>query len=202
MIGIVKTSDKRFLYMSTYFKEGVIYSDRLEDFKDIDLLILPIGGVDRFLFVKDSAINLRDILANNNVKLIIAGKINDDLKNICQNDDIKLKSYLDEPFYAWENAKLTAYVLIKRILNDFDDSIMKLNILILGSGYCARAIYQMLKRFNQNIAIYCKDRHDIKELYCKGIEYENLNNLSKYDIIRLCNNKSELKIGVFLWKRN
>ena len=202
MIGIVKTSDKRFLYMSTYFKEGVIYSDRLEDFKDIDLLILPIGGVDRFLFVKDSAINLRDILANNNVKLIIAGKINDDLKNICQNDDIKLKSYLDEPFYAWENAKLTAYVLIKRILNDFDDSIMKLNILILGSGYCARAIYQMLKSFNQNIAIYCKDRHDIKELYCKGIEYENLNNLSKYDIIRLCNNKSELKIGVFLWKRN
>ena len=132
MIGIVKTSDKRFLYMSTYFKEGVIYSDRLEDFKDIDLLILPIGGVDRFLFVKDSAINLRDILANNNVKLIIAGKINDDLKNICQNDDIKLKSYLDEPFYAWENAKLTAYVLIKRILNDFDDSIMKLNVLILG----------------------------------------------------------------------
>ncbi|MBS1477248.1 MAG: hypothetical protein HP024_04830 [Acholeplasmatales bacterium] len=183
MIGIVKTSDKRFLYMSTYFKEGVIYSDRLEDFKDIDLLILPIGGVDRFLFVKDSAINLRDILANNNVKLIIAGKINDDLKIICQNDDIKLKSYLDEPFYAWENAKLTAYVLIKRILNDFDDSIMKLNILILGSGYCARAIYQMLKSFNQNIAIYCKDRHDIKELYCKGIEYENLNNLSKYDII-------------------
>lgn len=43
MIGIVKTSDKRFLYMSTYFKEGVIYSDKALDFKDIDTLILPIG---------------------------------------------------------------------------------------------------------------------------------------------------------------
>ena len=62
MIGIVKTSDKRFLYMSTYFKEGVIYSDKALDFKDIDTLILPIGGVDRFLFVKDSTINLNEIL--------------------------------------------------------------------------------------------------------------------------------------------
>ena len=38
-------------------------------------------------------------------------------------------------FYAWENAKLTSYVLLKKILNDFDDSIINLNILILGSGY-------------------------------------------------------------------
>lgn len=52
MIGIVKTSDKRFLYMSTYFKEGVIYSDKALDFKDIDTLILPIGGVDRFYLLK------------------------------------------------------------------------------------------------------------------------------------------------------
>lgn len=114
MIGIVKTSDKRFLYMSTYFKEGVIYSDKALDFKDIDTLILPIGGVDRFLFVKDSTINLNEILNNSNVKTIIAGKINEDLKNICQNDDIKLLSYLDDPFYAWENAKLTSYVLLKK----------------------------------------------------------------------------------------
>lgn len=183
MIGIVKTSDKRFLYMSTYFKEGVIYSDKALDFKDIDTLILPIGGVDRFLFVKDSTINLNEILNNSNVKTIIAGKINEDLKNICQNDDIKLLSYLDDPFYAWENAKLTSYVLLKKILNDLDDSIINLNILILGSGYCARAIYHMLKNINKNLSIYCKDRHDIKELYCKGIEYEDLNNLSKYDII-------------------
>ena len=41
----------------------------------------------------------------------------------------------------------------------------------------------MLKNINKNLSIYCKDRHDIKELYCKGIEYEDLNNLSKYDII-------------------
>lgn len=183
MIGIIKTSDKRFLYMSSYFKEEVIYSDNVDDFKNIDTLILPLAGVDRFLFIKDSAINLNEILSNNNIKKIIAGKINDDLKNICQNDDIKLVSYLDDPFYAWENAKLTAYVLIRKILNDFDDSIMNLNILILGSGYCARAIYGMLKNINNNISVYCKDRHDIKELYCKGIEYENLNNLSKYDII-------------------
>lgn len=183
MLGIIKTSDKRFLYMSSLFKERIIYSDKASDFIDIDTLILPIGGVDRFLFIKDSTINLNEILNNNNIKKIIAGKINEDLKNICVNDDIKLISYLDDPYYAWENAKLTSYVLVKKILNDFDDTITNLKILILGSGYCARAIYNHLKVFSKDIAIYCKDRHDIKEIYCKGIEYEDLNNLGKYDII-------------------
>ena len=52
MIGIVKTSDKRFLYMSTYFKEGVIYSDKVLDFKDIDTLILQLEEWTAFYLLK------------------------------------------------------------------------------------------------------------------------------------------------------
>lgn len=54
MIGIVKTSDKRFLYMSTYFNEGVIYSDKALDFKDIDTFNSPNWRSGPFFFVKDS----------------------------------------------------------------------------------------------------------------------------------------------------
>ncbi len=182
MIGIIKTQDKRFLYLSNYF-ENVIYSDDILDFNNIDTLILPISGIDRFLFIKDSNINLNDIILNNNIKHIIAGKINDDLKNISIKENIKLSSYLDIPYYAWENAKLTSYLLIKKIINDYDSTLFNLNILIMGYGYCGKAIYNMLKPYCNNISIYCRDSHDIKELYCNNIKYENLKELNKYDII-------------------
>lgn len=182
MIGIIKTSDKRFLYLSEYFK-GVIYSDNIIDFNNIDTLILPISGIDRFYFIKDSNINLKDIIDKNNIKHIIAGKVNDDLNNLAYKENIKLSSYLNVPYYAWENAKLTSYLLIKKIINDYDNTLFNLNILILGYGYCSKAIYNMLSPFNNNISIYCRDPHDIKELYCKNIKYENLKELKDYDII-------------------
>lgn len=182
MIGIVKTSDKRFLYLSQFFKD-VIYSDNIIDFNNIDILILPISGIDRFCFIKDSDINLNDILNKNNIKHIIAGKINDDLRDLAHKENIKITSYLDVPYYAWENAKLTSYLLIKKIINDYDTTLFNLNILIMGYGYCGKAIYNMLKPYSNNISIYCRDSHDKKELYCKNIKYENLKELHNYDII-------------------
>ncbi len=183
MLGIIKTSDKRFMYMASNIKSKYVYSDKIDDFHNIDTLILPIGGVDRFLFIKDTALNLRDILEKNNLKKIIAGKINEDLKNIAKEDNIILLSYLDEQYYLYSNGYLTAYVLFKKILNDFDEPIYDKKILITGWGYCARAIYDYLSKLNNNISIYCKDYHDKKDLCFHHIPYESLKKIDDYDII-------------------
>ena len=109
------------MYMASNIKSKYVYSDKIDDFHNIDTLILPIGGVDRFLFIKDTALNLRDILEKNNLKKIIAGKINEDLKNIAKEDNIILLSYLDEQYYLYSNGYLTAYVLFKKILKDIKE---------------------------------------------------------------------------------
>lgn len=183
MLGIIKTSDKRFMYMASNIKGKYVYSDKLEDFYNIDTLILPIGGVDRFLFIKDTSLNLRDILQKNNLKRIIAGKINEDLRNIASEDNIILLSYLDDETYQAKNGYLTAYVFLKKLLNDFDEPIYDKKILITGWGYCARAIYDYLSKINSNISVYCKDYHDKKDLGFHHIPYESLKRLDDYDII-------------------
>ncbi len=198
MLGIIKTTDKRFMYMASNIKEKYIYSDKLEDFVNVEVLILPIGGVDRFLFVKDTALNIRDILQKNNIKKIIAGKINEDLRNICAEDNIVLLSYLEDSFYQSQNGYLTAYVFLKKLLNDFDEPIFDKKILITGWGYCARAIYDYVSKFNKNISIYCKDYHDIKDLDFHKITYESLNKIDDYDIIINTVESNIIKKDMFL----
>ena len=76
--------------------------------------------------------------------------------------------------YLWDaNYKEATYTMF--------DIVKRNNKMLFAHN--AKFDYHMLKNINKNLSIYCKDRHDIKELYCKGIEYEDLNNLSKYDII-------------------
>ena len=134
-------------------------------------------------YFKDTDINISDLISNNEIKLIICGIKNEYLINICKEHNIKLISFLDSENYTWENSKLTAEGLLKKIFSDYDDSISDLKILILGYGYCAKAIYKYLHEICKNITIYARDYHDKKELLSRDIKRSNLDDLAKYDII-------------------
>ncbi len=181
MIGVINTSDKRYDNLVLNLK-NVIYSSNFKELCDVQTLILPLNGVDSFLFIKDTNLNIMDFYVKDGPKLIIAGKINQELKDFCANEDIKLLSYLEDEFYLWENSKLTAEALVKKILNDLEDALYEKEVLILGYGYQAKALYNYLKCFTKNITIYANDYHDKKELFCKDIKLNELDNFN-YDII-------------------
>lgn len=183
MIGIIKTSDKRYDYLCDLITEDYIYSNQLSDFKDIDILVLPLLGIDRFMFIKDTSINLLDFVAKFKLKRIICGMKNEHLIDLCHKECIELISYLDFPSYTWINSKLSAEGLLKKILNDTNDSIIENKILILGYGYMGKALYKYFSPLVNNISIYAKDYHDIKQLFCDGINISKLDDLANYDII-------------------
>ena len=181
MIGVINTQDKRYDNLINNLQD-VIYSNKLTDFNDLDVLVLPLNGVDAFLFIKDTNLNVMDFYIKKGPKKIIAGKINQELIDFCKNEEIELTSYLEDECYLWENSKLTSEALIKKILYDLDDALYKKRLLILGYGYQAKALYNYLSPFTNNIAIYASDYHDKKELFCKNIERNDLTDLN-FDII-------------------
>lgn len=182
LLGIINTNDKRYDYFVNNLKEEYIYSKNFKDFLDIDTLILPLFGVDSFLFIKDTNINLMDICTKNQIKKIICGKKNEFLERFCCDENIKLVSYLESDYYTWINSRLTAEGLIRKIMNDINDSLLSKKILILGYGYCGKALYKYLREFCPSIDIYARDYHDQKELYCNNISLNKLDNFN-YDII-------------------
>ena len=66
MVGIIK-GDNRFTYLNKMIKNSIL-SDQIEDFYDIDILIMGFSGIDKNHYILGTGINLDKILENNNIK--------------------------------------------------------------------------------------------------------------------------------------
>lgn len=183
MLGILKSDDKRYDELIKLIDKPFIYSDCFSDFINIDTLLIPVMGIDERYYIKGTNINIKDIISHNDINKIICGVKSDKLINLCKNLDIELISFMSNSTYIWANAKLTAEGMLKKIFSDLNDSISDEGILILGYGYCGKALFDYLKPICKNITIYAHDYHDIKELFCRDINISKLDDLNKYTII-------------------
>lgn len=185
MIGIVKSKDKRNFYLSQLINKPHIYSENENDFLGIDILILPVLGIDNDGYCKNTNILLIDILKlNPNIKTIITGVASNILKEICKSRNIVLHVLLEKKEIINENAKLTSEGLLRLIGNQIDYSLGDLNVLILGFGYCAQALIHDLKNYPTRIDVFARDYHDQKSIFIQNLGLcENLEDLSRYDLI-------------------
>lgn len=183
MIGIIKSNDERNYFLSKMIKDA-IYSDNVNDFINIDVLIIPPLGCDSFLYCKNTNISLRNIVKNNEIKMIISGLNSKQLEDFTVEQGIKLITYLDKREVINDNARLTAEGLLRIIGSDLKTSLADNHFLILGYGYCAQAVINYLKPYNCKISVFAKDYHDKKNIFINNHSVkEDLNDLKGYDII-------------------
>lgn len=179
MIGIIK-GDSRYTYLAKML-DNVIISDKLEDFVDIDILLLPLGGINNDDIIKQTNINLIDILNNNRIKVIITGNNNIEIKNICEEYNIRLFNLLEDNDFVKSNALLTAKGALYFIHNGIFD-IMDKRVLIIGYGNIGYYLAKLLKSYDMEFYIYTLN--DIENKYINLQEFNKAIEITNnYDII-------------------
>lgn len=171
MIGIIK-GDARYEALSRMLPARI--SSDLCDFIGIDGLILPLGGIDEYYNIKQSNLNLLDILRENDIKLIVVGNANKKLKEICLQRNIALIELLKIPSYVMENARLTAEGILSYLMNG-DLSIKDQRIVVLGYGNIGYYLAELLKACQTNFQIYPGTDLEKKYILLAGYEVADLN---------------------------
>lgn len=171
MIGIIK-GDARYEALSRMLSARI--SSDLCDFIGIDGLILPLGGIDEYYNIKQSNLNLLDILRENDIKLIVVGNANKKLKEICLQRNIALIELLKDPSYIMENARLTAEGILSYLMNG-NLSIKDQRIVILGYGNIGYYLAELLKACQTNFQIYPGTDLEKKYILLAGYKVADLN---------------------------
>ncbi len=167
--------DKRMEYVAS-----TLYSLGCEISKDINnqVIILP------------PPVNLEQVSKLspyfNNIKVIYGGSISKAFKDMIP-DEINVVDYLSNDLVAHKNAILTAKGIIKyahTILNSLDN----LNALVIGYGFCGKAISNELKQYNINISVAVRNNKLKNEIENNGFDYVDIKALhqsknTEYQII-------------------
>lgn len=179
MIGIIK-GDARYTYLSQMI-DGSILSDQLNDFYNIDCLILPFQGINSNLIIRGTDINILDIINNNCIKRIITGNANKELINICNEYKIDLFEMLKDNIFVGENAFLTAKGLLY-LIHQKDTELSDMSLVVLGYGNISYHLCKLLKALKSDFDVYTENNIEEKYIILEG--YKHVKAIDKsYDIV-------------------
>lgn len=122
----------------------------------------------------------KDIIAKlspyfNTIKVIYGGAIAKDFINDIP-DNIHIIDYLSDEFVIKNNAYLTARGIIKYALGT-DDNRNYLSALVVGYGYCGKAIANELKKYNIKTSIAVRNSNLLDEIESNGYNYVDIHSL-------------------------
>lgn len=177
MLYIIKTNDLRYEHLKEFCKEKykVIYDDNIPINYDIELLMLPLDGIDEFGFIKGTNLNLSVILESNKVKNIWCGKIKKKLLDITKKYNVKLYSFYNDLWYCSHEFNIKVDIIRFFLCEKYQQSFEELKILVVGNDYKAYLVSERLG---------C-DIYDTGSISTKAI---NNINFDKYDAIIKFNN--------------
>lgn len=176
MLGIIK-GDIRYEALAKMLPAKI--SSELYDFLGIDVLLLPFGGIDETYHIKQSKLNLLDILKENAIKTIIVGNANDKLKRLCEERKIKLLELLKDLDFIIPNARLTSMGIIDYLSKE-NKAVSDLKICIVGFGNIGYTLAELLKAYGTDFTILPMKEEE--EKYIKLMEYP-LHSFEAYDIL-------------------
>jgi hypothetical protein len=179
MLGIIK-GDIRYDYLSKMIKESVI-SDNLLDLYNIDELLLPLNGINNDYSIKQSNLNLLEIINQNSIKRIYVGNSSKRLEELCNNNSIELIELL-KGNYIIENAKLTAKGIIHYLGYDVCD-ISDYKVLVVGYGNIGYYICEFFDVYGVNYKVLTLNDVENKYLNLSNKQIENKLSGKEYDII-------------------
>ncbi|MDE7384534.1 MAG: hypothetical protein K2M84_02120, partial [Anaeroplasmataceae bacterium] len=176
MLGIIK-GDIRYEVLAELMP--AILSNELYDFLDIDVLLLPFGGIDEDYNIKQSKLNLLDILKENAIKTILVGNANSKLKELCEQKNIKLIELLKDYRFVIPNAKLTSMGIID-YLSRKNLAVSDQKILIVGFGNIGFTLAELLKVNDCSFSIF--PMNEAEEKYAHLLGYKTTD-YKEYDVI-------------------
>lgn len=176
MLGIIK-GDIRYEALAKMLPS--VLSGELYDFIGIDTLLLPFGGIDEYYNIKQSKLNLLDILKENDIKTIFVGNANSRLKEVCSHKNIRLIELLQELDFIIPNAKLTSMGIID-YLSRGDVAVSDLKISIIGYGNIGYTLAELLDSYGTKFTILPMNKEEEKFIKLKGYK---LNEIDESDIL-------------------
>ena len=171
LIYIVKTSDKRYWYLTEFLKERFLceYSNTLPK-NNIKIIVLPLDGVDEFGYIKHTNLKIDNLILNNKIEKIYTGSVNNYLSRICKINNITIASFYDDMVYG-KNEFLIKIDVIKTFLEEkLNTRFSDIKTLVIGNDYRSYLLSEKL-----NIDIYDKGSLASKSL--KNVLWSN------YDVI-------------------
>ncbi|MDE6407218.1 MAG: hypothetical protein K2K48_01575 [Anaeroplasmataceae bacterium] len=176
MLGIIK-GDIRYEVLAQLMSAKL--SSELYDFLDIDVLLLPFGGIDEDYNIKQSKLNLLDILKENAIKTILVGNANSKLKELCEQKNIKLIELLKDYRFVIPNAKLTSMGIID-YLSRKNLAVSDQKVLIVGFGNIGFTLAELLKANDCSFSIY--PTNEAEEKYAHLLGY-SITDFKDYDVL-------------------
>lgn len=166
MIGIIK-GDARYEALAKLMSAKL--SGELCELIGIEGLILPLGGIDDYYNIKQSNLNLLDILKENDIKWLAVGNANNKLKELCLQKNIILIELLKDSKYVMENARLTAEGILSYLASR-DVGLKDQQIVILGYGNIGYYLAELLKAYQTKFQIYPSNELEKKYVLLAGYE--------------------------------
>lgn len=118
---------------------------------------------------------------------IVCGAISQEVQDIFENKNIKYFNLMADEDFVIKNATLTAEGALADLIFYTKKSIFECNILILGSGRCAKAMAYLLFKLGVKFDLTMRDEHKLKQsqLICnKAVNWQEYkNNLKDYDVV-------------------
>ncbi len=151
VVGIIK-GDNRFTYLNKMIKNSIL-SDQIEDFYDIDILIIGFSGIDKNHYILGTGINLDKILENNNIKYIVTGMSNNELDKLAKMYCFNVIELMKDEGFVKDNAFLTAIGIINYLQKD-DLNIASRSYLVLGYGNISFYLINLFKAYKVSYKIY------------------------------------------------
>lgn len=168
--------DKR--YLKTYdlfIKNGfeACYSScgKLKNISESNIIVLPIGSLDREGSLSGSPYTIYDILSMiRSGTIIFAGKVPSIIKNIANEHKVLFFDYTDNEEFNILNAISTAEGAILTALNQSTKTISQSKFIILGYGRIGRALAIRLKALGGIVTIGARSTKSRASAVCDNIE--------------------------------
>ena len=179
MLGIIK-GDIRYDYLSQMTES--ILSRNLEDLIGIDSLLLGFSGIDNQYNIKNSNLNLLDILRQNSIEVIYTGTANPLLKDLCQKRKIRLVELLKEDDFVIPNAKLTAMGIID-YLQRKNKAVSDFKIFLFGYGNIGFFLAKLLRAYGCGVSVFTKNPIEKKMVLLEGYPLKDYRQISDEELI-------------------
>ena len=120
-------------------------------------------------------------------KLLIAGQISEETKDIAQKNNCKIIDIMKKEEIVILNTIATAEGTIQILMENTETILQGLNVLILGFGRVSKTLAQKLKLLQMNVTCAARKESDIAWIETYGYNFININNIngkySEYDVI-------------------
>lgn len=177
MLYIIKTNDLRYEHLKEYCKEKyvVLFDDKVPINYEIEILFLPLEGIDEFGYIKGTNLKLHVLLDTNKVQKIFTGKVKAKLIEISKKYNVEVISLYDDLWYCSHDFNIKVQIIKFFLCEKLQMSFDEIKILVIGNDYKAYLVSERL----------CCDIYDIASISTKAIS--NIK-FEKYDaIIKLVN---------------